>query len=267
MSRARDLLDRFGREEGDFLRSEFIAPVAGPRVTARVSGIACELAVKDPRPGLFVLKPLSMREAAIAREATSSETKRYLGLFPKARVVATLAHGPTWFGLAAAPAAKGLRIKGLVPIALGKNLKRFDTAVVRFDGALFLHESTERPVEAKRLRDAFEARGHPGEAGFVPAERKAFELASEAREENEKSKDERRLERALAKAGGELIGYDAKRDSFTVRYKVDGTSFESVVDARDLTVVSAGICLSGEDRKFDLTSLVGVMREYLQNEE
>lgn len=267
MSRARDLLDRFGREEGDFLRSEFLAPVCGPRVTARIGGIACELAVKDPRPGLFVLKPTSLKEAAIAREATSSETKRYLSLFPKARLVATIAHGPTWFGWPAAPAAKGLKIQGLVPIALGRNLRRFDTAVVRFDGALFLHETSERPVEAQRLREAFEARRAPEVAGLVPAERKAFALASEAREENEKSKDERRLERALKAAGAELIGFDEGRGAFTVRYRVDGRRFESVVDARDLTVVSAGICLSGEDRKFDLTSLVGVMREYVRNEE
>ncbi|HEX7900354.1 MAG TPA: hypothetical protein VF950_21480 [Planctomycetota bacterium] len=268
MSRARDLIDRFGREEGDFLRAEFIAPVTGGgAVRARIAGIACELKVKDPRPGLHVLKPTSPREASIVREASAAESKRYLGLFPKARVVATVAHGATWLGLPAAPPAKGIRIKGLVPIALGRGLRRFDTAVVRFDGALFLHERTERPAEAKRLRDAFEARSAPASAGLVPAERAAFGKAVEAREEEEKSHDERRLERALKAAGAELVGYDDRRGAFTVRYRVDGRSFESVVDARDLTVVSAGICLSDQDRDFDLTSLVGVMREWVRNEE
>jgi hypothetical protein len=267
VSRARDLIDRFGREEGDFLRAVFIAPVAGNQVTARIGGIACVLALKDPRPGLFVLKPESLKEAAIVREATAAETKRYLGLFPKGRVVATIAHGATWLGLPAAPAAKGLRIQGLVPIALGRNLRRFDTAVVRFDGALFLHEATERPVEAKHLRDAFEARTLPDRAGLTPAERKAFAKAVEAREAEEKSHDERRLERALKAAGAELAGFDDRRGSFTVRYRVDGRIFESVVDARDLTVVSAGICLSEKDRDFDLTSLVGVMREWVRTEE
>lgn len=267
MSRARDLIDRFGREEGDFLRSEFLAPVAGSRVRARIGGIACELKVRDPRPGLWVLKPTSPREAAIVREATAAEAKRYRGLFPKARVVATLAQGATWLGLAAAAPAKGIRVEGLVPIAFGRALRRFDTAVLRFDGALFLHEATERPAEAKHLRDAFEARRAPDRPGLRPAEREAFARAVAARNEEEKSDDERRLERALKLAGADLIGFDARAGAFTVRYRVDGRPFEAVVDGQDLTVVSAGICLSERDHDFDLTSLVGVMREWVRDEE
>ena len=35
----------------------------------------------------------------------------------------------------------------------------------------------------------------------------------------------------------------------------------SAISKRDLTVISAGICLSGEDDKFDLQSLVGVVEK------
>lgn len=264
MSRARDLIDRFGREEDAFLKAEFIAPVArGGKIRIRIAGILCELEVPGAPEGWAVLRPVSHREAKVVAEPGLADVKRYLDLFPRARLVLALQYGERWFGLPAAAAEKGIDVRGLVPIALAKNASLFQTVTVRFDGALFLFESSERHAEAAWLGKALRRMSPPGaldRKGLSHAERRAYEIQYRWAQELAKSAEERRLESALALAGGRLVSFEERHGTFTVTYTVDGQAFQSVVTKKDLSVVSAGICLSGRDRDFDLASLVSVMR-------
>ena len=261
----RDLIDRFGREEDAFLRTEFVAPVIrGSTVRVRIAGMVCELAVRNPRSGIMVLRPLSTREAEIVREATRAEARRYLDLFPRARFVTCYQAGDLWFGIPAATPTKSIRIEGVAPIVLARGLQLFQTVRVRFDGALFLQESTERPAEAAYLRDALVRSAEPGELdrkGLTEPEREAYARQLRIRQELEMSRDERRLRRALELAGAALRDYRETGDAFTVTWRVDGVEHTSIVSKGDLTVISSGICLSDRDRDFDLTSLVSVMRQ------
>ena len=264
--RAKDLIDRFGRDEDAFLRTEFLAPVGrGSTVRVRISGIACELSVPAAEEGIALLRPRSHREAEVVRPATRAEVKKYLDLFPRARLVVAYLHGGTWLGLPAATPGKGIKVEGWAPISLGRDLRLFQTAVVRFDGAHFLLESTERPAEASVLRDELK-KGTPADAltrkGITPMERGAYAFQLQLQEELAKSAEERRLERALRTAGAELRDFREKDGTFTVTWRVDGREVVSIVTKDDLTVVSSGICLSGRDRDFDLTSLVGVLRQH-----
>jgi hypothetical protein len=70
-----------------------------------------------------------------------------------------------------------------------------------------------------------------------------------------------RLRDSLSHAGARLVDYLERADSFRVHFTVGGRPYTSSVDKNDLTVQVSGICLSGEDQKFDLASLVGVLRE------
>ena len=70
-----------------------------------------------------------------------------------------------------------------------------------------------------------------------------------------------RLSEALAHGGAELASYIEQEDAYSVVYTIEGQQHRSTVRKDNLGVLSAGICLEGEDRNFDLQSLVGVIRE------
>jgi hypothetical protein len=60
--------------------------------------------------------------------------------------------------------------------------------------------------------------------------------------------------------GGDLHGFRDRGEFWLVEWLArDGQLHTSAIAKNDLTVISAGICLSGEDQKFDLQSLVGVV--------
>ena len=79
---------------------------------------------------------------------------------------------------------------------------------------------------------------------------------------------EGRLRRALNKADASLHSFSETPDpagtpgSLLVEWGERGGTrrYRTLLD-RDLTVVSSGICLSGQDHHFDLTSLVSVMTD------
>ena len=86
-------------------------------------------------------------------------------------------------------------------------------------------------------------------------------MAHALRMEAERDRTEERLRAALAHAGGALAGYLERQDGYRVEFQIEGQRHVSLVAKDDLSIQLAGICLSGEDRHFDLQSLVGVLRE------
>ncbi len=86
------------------------------------------------------------------------------------------------------------------------------------------------------------------------------------RQQEHRLKMEENLRRALAKADAtfhsysEIVGSDGSTHQLVVEWSERGQTYHyrSSIDP-ELAVISSGICLSGRDRDFDLTSLVNVI--------
>jgi len=122
--------------------------------------------------------------------------------------------------------------------------------------ALLFWQIHRLEVNERQEREQFELRLHQ-QLRHLPASQRLARL----QQERHRSTLEGQLQHALAKAnatlhsyseipGGQLVVEWSERDNH-YRYR-------SVVNRR-LEVISSGICLSGRDRDFDLTSLVNVV--------
>ena len=88
-----------------------------------------------------------------------------------------------------------------------------------------------------------------------------FQAEIGLREDAQRREPRRRIGEALAHGGASLRDLAEHGDTYRVTYDVNGSRHVSLVRKNDLTILSAGICLSGMDRQFDLASMVGVLRE------
>jgi hypothetical protein len=156
---------------------------------------------------------------------------------------------------------------GLVPIRLAAEGQLFEVVQARHD---CLHAWFERldgradPAAASYLREAHWERIPPERLrrrGLTAEQREAFTLVYCHRQEAERNRTEDRLRLALGHAGADLYDYRDQGDGYRVEYAVKGVRHVSLVNKRDLSAQSAGICLSGEDHRFDLQSLIGVLQE------
>ena len=113
-----DLLNRFATEEKQFLNREFLAPaLPGGVVGVRIGGVVCKIRI-DPTTfeGWGVFQPVSHTEAKLVRQATLSERRSYLDLFPLIRQIVCRRAGNTWFGSAASFGDTRIRMEGLAPV-------------------------------------------------------------------------------------------------------------------------------------------------------
>lgn len=288
--RVKQLLKSVSAAETRLLETEFLAPcVPGGRVRARVQGLIYTFA-PIPRDfegwGIFV--PLNQKEAQVLEEADLPLVAGYMKLLTRIRLrLSRRLHNHTWLAYPVNESDAGRRFGEARPVAVHivTDGAQFEQVVSRWDGQAFWFEDIDRRAEpsiSERLRDALNQNTSSEQltfSGITPEMRAAYQLATGTlRWDNKRPKksvqrhnarrnkpvsDEERLQDALRMAGGELRGFLDRAGYWTVEWVGrDGQRHTSAIAKDDLTVISSGICLSGRDRDFDLTSLVGVMEGY-----
>jgi hypothetical protein len=267
------LIDRLATGESAFLQTRFLAPVAGGNIVrVRIGGAVCSMRIRPADfTGWGVFKPTSYTAAKLERPATMTERASYLRLFPEVQFILTMKQaGQTWLAHPARLGDTRFTFDGLVPILGVDDAELFDTVAARFDGSRFWFDQIDSagdPSIAAYLRESIVAMRDPrliDRAGLTPEQRLSY-AAIHAERLRRKLADahasgEYRLRQAVEHAGAKLRDFSELHGVYRVSYSVDGRQHTSIIRKNDLTVQSAGVCLSGEDVKFDLTSLVSVLR-------
>jgi hypothetical protein len=288
--RLNDLFNRLESQENAIAGTTVLAPVlAGRAVCARIAGVVCRLKVqfnKEALPGQWgILQVLDTQRARWQRAATRGEIERYMALMPQVGFVVLERQGREIIGFPAHAGDNRFQLMGAAPVQCSAEtaVQRFDSIIARFDGTHFWFDCINprrSPAIAEYLR-------HSLADGFIPEmlrkkgltaeERAAYAFAlygppppgleTEAPEvpvpmdlRAYSNPEHARLARALAHSGGQLVSYVERGQVYTVTYRFGDRTHTSTVRANDLSVVTSGICLSGRDGDFDLTSLVGVMQ-------
>jgi hypothetical protein len=263
-----DLLNRLAAAEERFLQSDFLAPaLRGGVVHVRIAGIVCRLKVEGSFEGWGAFRPTGPAAARLLRPATLAECRRYLELLPQRRLILCQPLGRRWLARPAHQGDRRFAETSLVPVRFVEEAERFETVEARYDGVQCWFEGLDGradPAAAAYLRTALQAMEPPEQVrlpGLTAEQRAAYALAHALRLEAQRDRTEDRLRAALAHAGADFHSYAERDDVYRVEYVVDGARHVSVVRKGDLSVQLAGICLNGTDQRFDLHSLVGVLRE------
>lgn len=268
------LIYQIAASEDRVRRGQILAPrVAGGKIRARVSGLVCELGLTGADfEGWGVFSAQGLKQARLDGEATLAQVAGYLRLLKSVRLIlAQPSKGRSWLALPAnrSEARQKLGVKGPVLVHLVTQGRAFEQIVARFDGANFWFEKADRssdptrPGQAARALRAYTAPEELAFAGLTPEFREAYRLVfSPAPTDTRIRCSEGRLRQALEQGGGMLRSFVDQGDYWTTHWSTgDGQYHTSAIMKSDLTVLSAGICLAGQDQKFDLQSLVGVVEQ------
>lgn len=265
-----DIIKKIGVTESALTKSVFISPVFSTRIVAtHVAGMNYTFEIPKVAPGWHKFRPIDTKRAKLAGKADLSDIESYLKYFDKARLVLVMKKDDVYMAVPEKMNKFGLPAQELVPVFLTDDtVMDFDRVMARYDGANFWFESVDMgnaPDKAEYLRTCLETLQDPSKikyAGLNFEEKLSYTLRVTLDHKFVEDRKKRVIEEHVTHAGGKLLRFAEKTDHISVTYTVDGEQFTSHVSKDPAhQVIAAGICLAGNDKRFDLKSLITVMRE------
>jgi hypothetical protein len=267
------IIDGLGEKELRVTDLEFVSPVFfTDTVVTRIDGLVYKFSIPKTAPGWYKIRPIDHRRAKIVGEADIFEREEYLKRLGKLRVTLTLKRDKVYLAVPDKANKYDLPSNELLPILLtDDSVLNFDRVLARYDGANFWFECVDisnDPTKADYLRDSLEKYVEPERIKFPNLtfeEKLAYTLRTTFDKQFYENKKETLLKRDVEHAGGCFVRFVERSDHYSVTYQVDGEEFTSHISKdNQRMVIAAGICLSGNDHRFNLKSLITVVREAQQ---
>lgn len=262
----RNLIKEIQKRQQEIVGRKIIAPmISGSRIIIKIAGLIHFLDVADNfyeqnfTVGLFQVE--TIHKVSLIRSCTMQEQNEYLSLFPRIHVVVVDPEnniGIIW----------GNHIKYVKFVSTEKR-NIFDIISCRIIGNMPMDCGfsmvNDPQISATMRRYLIEKKNKlPIAWGISGFHRIIYSHIFERNKETKVDVVKNALE--YNKAG--LVDYREMGDNiFRVRYIVDGREFVSDVSIDNLQVLSSGVCLSGQDSMFDLTSVVGVLRRGIETDQ
>lgn len=271
----KEILAKLAIKEKNILNKEIFSPFVkgGNSIRLKVDGVLYTL--KTPamnKDGFGVFKATDHSNAVFARDADEIEVAQYLELLPKTSLILIYNIGQ-WlaypYNTESFKKQFSMEAK-LLSVRMVDNVEFLDTIDARFDGANFWFSGFKFSIGSEKkdlLREQIKNFKYsiPAEllSGITPEEKFVFDLAIGFHKEANKSNVERRLETEFHRYDASVDGFTERGGTVEVRWRdnKNARTYTSVLDKDNLSVITAGICLSGGDKKFDLPSLITVCRE------
>lgn len=267
---ALNLIEKIGEKERKISDLTFVSPIFSNEIVATyIDGLLYTFTIPKTDPGWYVIKPINVHQAKIIDEAKVQEKDKYLRCLGKIYITLVFKKDNVYMGIPDKSNKYDFPFQEIIPVFLHDDIVLdFDRIIGRYDGSNIWFESVDMrndPAKSDYLRESFENNIQPSKIkyeGLIFEEKLAYTLRTSLDKKFKEDHKKSSLKDDVEHAGGEFVSFLERSDHISITYRVDGEQYTSHISkGDDRKVLAAGICIDGNDNKFDLRSLITVMRE------